>query len=60
MMSESQKLPAATQIEAAQRLYMHEKTEYWRLEDTILTELKEENSSLTERSLTLSKATLVN
>lgn len=59
-MPESQKLPTAAQIDAAQRLYKHEKMEYWRLQDKILTELKDENSSLTDQRLTLVKATLVN
>lgn len=58
MMPESQKLPTAAQIDAAQRLY--EKTEYWRLEDTILTELREKDPGLTDQQLTLIKATLVN
>src|SRR5260370_33736754 len=60
MIPESQKLPTAAQIDAAQKLYMHEKTEYWRLQDKILTELKDENSSLTDQQLTFIKATLVN
>ncbi len=57
-MPENKKLPCAKQITAAQDLY--EKTEYWRLEDTILTELREKYPSLTDQKLTLIKATLVN
>jgi len=58
MMPENKKLPTAPQIDAAQKLY--EKMEYWRLEDTILTELSEKYPSLTDQKLTLIKATLVN
>jgi len=61
-MSESQKLPTVDQIDAAKKLYLHEKMEYWRLEDTILTELREKdpNPSLTDPQRTLIKTTLVN
>lgn len=59
-MFESQKLPTVAQIEASRKLYMHEKMEYWRLQDKILTELKDEHPGLADQQLTFIKATLVN